>query len=74
MADLMADLKASLSSLLQAKKVFDKASYDVQTASENYQAEQTKVRSLRKQLDESLDAQLDAVGVSSPDSRVHQSE
>jgi hypothetical protein len=73
MADLMAELQKALTDLGAKKKVLDKASAAVQTASMDYESSVGNVRKLRNELNESVNAQLMAVGVGLTDPRVNQS-
>lgn len=74
MADLMVELQSALVDLGKKKKVLDTASLAVTKASTDYNASVEAVQKLRHDLNESVNAQLLAVGVGLTDPRVNQSE
>jgi hypothetical protein len=73
MADLMNDLKAALADVNTKKKVFETATLAVQNASNDYQHSVDVVQKLRTELNELVNSQLLAVGISPSDPRVTQS-
>jgi hypothetical protein len=74
MANLMDDLKIALADVNAKKKVLETASIAVQKASADYEVSVYTVQNLRLSLNELVNKELAAAGISPVDSRVNQSE